>query len=161
MTTRGGVSKAQKGLHLNEDIYAGMNAFGRGGRIKRTGYYQCGKGRDLGSGTILNFMTKIGTGMGEQIGDRSERTGWSRDQHTADDPSPVPRSVLELTDRDLALSTLPFIIKPGQCPVHHNIALPTPIISGGSTSNVTIPQIAPFPPNQQLQALPPWSPPRR
>ncbi len=27
MTTRGGVSKAQKGLHLNEDIYAGMTAF--------------------------------------------------------------------------------------------------------------------------------------
>lgn len=67
MTTRGGVSKAQKGLHLNEDIYAGMNAFGRGGRIKHTEYYQCGKGRDLGFGTILNFMTKIGTGMGEQM----------------------------------------------------------------------------------------------
>jgi 1,3-beta-glucan synthase len=67
MTTRGGVSKAQKGLHLNEDIYAGMNAFGRGGRIKHMEYYQCGKGRDLGFGTILNFQTKIGTGMGEQM----------------------------------------------------------------------------------------------
>ncbi|KAK7680380.1 1,3-beta-D-glucan synthase [Cerrena zonata] len=67
MTTRGGVSKAQKGLHLNEDIYAGMNAFGRGGLIKHTEYYQCGKGRDLGFGTILNFQTKIGTGMGEQM----------------------------------------------------------------------------------------------
>ena len=67
MTTRGGVSKAQKGLHLNEDIYAGMNAFGRGGRIKHSEYYQCGKGRDLGFGTILNFQTKIGTGMGEQL----------------------------------------------------------------------------------------------
>ncbi|KAJ7598303.1 1,3-beta-glucan synthase component FKS1 [Mycena floridula] len=67
MNTRGGVSKAQKGLHLNEDIYAGMNAFGRGGRIKHTEYYQCGKGRDLGFGTILNFQTKIGTGMGEQM----------------------------------------------------------------------------------------------
>ena len=67
MTTRGGVSNAQKGLHLNEDIYAGMNAFGRGGRIKHTEYYQCGKGRDLGFGTILNFQTKIGTGMGEQM----------------------------------------------------------------------------------------------
>jgi 1,3-beta-glucan synthase len=42
MTTRGGVSKAQKGLHLNEDIYAGMNAFGRGGKIKHTEYYQVG-----------------------------------------------------------------------------------------------------------------------
>jgi 1,3-beta-glucan synthase len=47
MTTRGGVSKAQKGLHLNEDIYAGMTAFGRGGRIKHTEYYQCGKVRSL------------------------------------------------------------------------------------------------------------------
>ncbi|KAI7851870.1 glycosyltransferase family 48 protein [Circinella umbellata] len=67
MTTRGGVSKAQKGLHLNEDIYAGMNAFERGGRIKHVEYYQCGKGRDLGMGSILNFVTKIGTGMGEQM----------------------------------------------------------------------------------------------
>ena len=65
MNTRSGVSKAQKGLHLNEDIFAGMNAFGRGGRIKHTEYYQCGKGRDLGFGTILNFQTKIGMGMGE------------------------------------------------------------------------------------------------
>ncbi|KAG0174538.1 1,3-beta-D-glucan synthase [Apophysomyces sp. BC1015] len=67
MTTRGGVSKAQKGLHLNEDIFAGMNAFTRGGRIKHTEYFQCGKGRDLGFGSILNFTTKIGTGMGEQM----------------------------------------------------------------------------------------------
>jgi 1,3-beta-glucan synthase len=67
MMTRGGVSKAQKGLHLNEDIFAGMNVFGRGGRIKHTEYYQCGKGRDLGFGTILNFQTKIGMGMGEQM----------------------------------------------------------------------------------------------
>lgn len=66
MTTRGGVSKAQKGLHLNEDIFAGMNALLRGGRIKHCEYYQCGKGRDLGFGSILNFTTKIGTGMGEQ-----------------------------------------------------------------------------------------------
>ncbi|KAG8744009.1 1,3-beta-D-glucan synthase [Ceratobasidium sp. 414] len=67
MTTRGGVSKAQKGLHLNEDIFAGMNAFGRGGRIKHSEYYQCGKGRDLGFGTVLNFQTKLGNGMGEQM----------------------------------------------------------------------------------------------
>ncbi|KAI0418186.1 1,3-beta-glucan synthase component FKS1 [Xylaria grammica] len=67
MTTRGGVSKAQKGLHLNEDIYAGMTAILRGGRIKHCEYYQCGKGRDLGFGSILNFTTKIGTGMGEQL----------------------------------------------------------------------------------------------
>ncbi|CAM0138283.1 unnamed protein product [Umbelopsis sp. WA50703] len=67
ITTRGGVSKGQKGIHLNEDIYAGMNAFLRGGRIKHTEYFQCGKGRDLGFGSILNFTTKIGTGMGEQM----------------------------------------------------------------------------------------------
>ncbi|KIW02769.1 1,3-beta-glucan synthase component FKS1 [Verruconis gallopava] len=67
MCTRGGVSKAQKGLHLNEDIYAGMNALLRGGRIKHCEYFQCGKGRDLGFGSILNFTTKIGTGMGEQM----------------------------------------------------------------------------------------------
>ncbi|KAK9463805.1 1,3-beta-glucan synthase component-domain-containing protein [Lipomyces oligophaga] len=67
MTTRGGVSKAQKGLHLNEDIFAGMNALLRGGRIKHCEYYQCGKGRDLGFGSILNFITKIGAGMGEQM----------------------------------------------------------------------------------------------
>lgn len=67
MTTRGGVSKAQKGLHLNEDIFAGINALLRGGRIKHCEYYQCGKGRDLGFGSVLNFTTKIGTGMGEQM----------------------------------------------------------------------------------------------
>ncbi|KAK6460288.1 putative glucan synthase [Scheffersomyces coipomensis] len=67
MTTRGGLSKAQKGLHLNEDIYAGMNAVLRGGRIKHCEYMQCGKGRDLGFGSILNFTTKIGAGMGEQM----------------------------------------------------------------------------------------------
>ena len=44
MNTRGSVSKVQKGLHLNEDIYAGMMAFGCGGHIKHTEYYQCGKG---------------------------------------------------------------------------------------------------------------------
>lgn len=66
MATRGGVSKAQKGLHVNEDIFAGMTANCRGGRIKHAEYYQCGKGRDLGFGTILNFQTKLGMGMGEQ-----------------------------------------------------------------------------------------------
>lgn len=67
MTTRGGVSKSQRGLHLNEDIFAGMNAMMRGGRIKHCEYFQCGKGRDLGFGSILNFTTKIGSGMSEQL----------------------------------------------------------------------------------------------
>ncbi|KAJ9052827.1 1,3-beta-D-glucan synthase [Entomophthora muscae] len=72
MTTRGGISKAQKGLHLNEDIFAGMNAFQRGGRIKHTEYYQCGKGRDMGFSSVLSFNTKIGTGMGEQMLSREQ-----------------------------------------------------------------------------------------
>lgn len=67
ITTRGGVSKAQRGLHLNEDIYVGMNVLMRGGRIKHAEYYQCGKGRDLSFNSILNFTTKIGSGMGEQL----------------------------------------------------------------------------------------------
>jgi 1,3-beta-glucan synthase len=66
MTTRGGISKAMKGLHLSEDIFAGMNSFSRGGRIKHCEYIQCGKGRDLGFESILHFTTKTGTGMGEQ-----------------------------------------------------------------------------------------------
>ncbi|AGO10043.1 AaceriAAR053Wp [[Ashbya] aceris (nom. inval.)] len=67
VTTRGGVSKAQKGLHLSEDLFVGMSSILRGGRIKHCEYTQCGKGRDLGFGSILNFATKISAGMGEQI----------------------------------------------------------------------------------------------
>ncbi|CAK5263460.1 unnamed protein product [Mycena citricolor] len=67
MTTRGGVSKAQKGLHLNKDIYAEKNVFGWGGRIRHTEYFQCGNGRDLEFGTILDCQRNIGTGMGEQM----------------------------------------------------------------------------------------------
>ena len=72
MISRGGVSKAQKGLHLNEDIFAGMNATMRGGRIKHCEYYQCGKGRDLGFSTILGFASKIGAGMAEQMLSREQ-----------------------------------------------------------------------------------------
>ena len=67
MSTRGGVSKGQRGLHLNEDIYAGMTAVQRGGQIRHSEYFQCGKGRDLGFVSILNFTAKIGAGMGEQM----------------------------------------------------------------------------------------------
>lgn len=83
MTTRGGISKAQRGLHLNEDIYAGMTAMCRGGRIKHCDYYQCGKGRDLGFDTVLNFTLKIGAGMGEQI--------LSRDQYYLGNNLPTDR----------------------------------------------------------------------
>ncbi|TPX36628.1 1,3-beta-glucan synthase [Synchytrium microbalum] len=67
MTTRGGVSKAQRGLHVNEDVFTGMTALQRGGRIKHTEYMQCGKGRDLGFASILKFVAKIGGGMAEQL----------------------------------------------------------------------------------------------
>jgi 1,3-beta-glucan synthase len=66
-STTGGVSRGQKGLHLNEDIFLGMNAFMRGGGIIHTEYFQCGKGRDLGFASILGFVSKIGGGMGEQM----------------------------------------------------------------------------------------------
>jgi 1,3-beta-glucan synthase len=56
-----GAERLTSSLHLSEDIYAGMNAFGRGAGIKHTEYYQCGKGCDVGFGTILNFQTKIGS----------------------------------------------------------------------------------------------------
>ncbi|KAL7748702.1 1,3-beta-D-glucan synthase [Sorochytrium milnesiophthora] len=66
VTSRGGLSKAQKGLHLNEDIFAGMTALQRGARIKHTEYIQCGKGRDLGFAAVMNFITKLGSGVAEQ-----------------------------------------------------------------------------------------------
>ena len=65
--TRGGVSKAQKGLHLNEEIYAAMNVLMRGGINKHAEYIQCGKGRDLGLNSVLGFFSKLANGMSEQI----------------------------------------------------------------------------------------------
>ncbi|EIW80328.1 glycosyltransferase family 48 protein [Coniophora puteana RWD-64-598 SS2] len=59
MNTLDGVSKSQKGLYLDEDIYAGMNAFGRGARIKHTEYIQCGEGRDLGFGTTSTSRRRL------------------------------------------------------------------------------------------------------
>ncbi|KAK3810419.1 MAG: putative 1,3-beta-D-glucan synthase subunit [Linnemannia elongata] len=67
MTTRGGVSKAQKSLHLNEDIYAGMTAFNRGGPHQALRILPVRQGPRSRFGSILNFNTTIGTGMGEQM----------------------------------------------------------------------------------------------
>lgn len=72
MLTRGGVSKGQKSLHLNEDIYAGIQALCRNAVIKHSEYYQCGKGRDVGLMSILSFVFKIGSGMGEQALSREQ-----------------------------------------------------------------------------------------
>jgi len=88
MTTHGSVSKAQKGLHLNENIYAGMNVFGCGGQIKHTEYYQCGKGHDLGFRMILNFQMKIGTGMGEQLLSQEYYYLGTHAYHQSRNPSP-------------------------------------------------------------------------
>eukprot|EP01135_Chromosphaera_perkinsii_P003828 Nk52_evm3s257 gene=Nk52_evmTU3s257 len=63
--SRGGMSKATKGLNLSEDLYAGMVAVMRGGRIKHAEYTQCGKGRDMGFTQILGFVTKVARGAGE------------------------------------------------------------------------------------------------
>ncbi|KAI3635300.1 hypothetical protein MIR68_006866 [Amoeboaphelidium protococcarum] len=63
----GGISKAQKKLNLNEDIYFGINAVLRGQRVGFTEFYQCSKGRDLGLLSIFQFSLKIGTGNSEQI----------------------------------------------------------------------------------------------
>eukprot|EP01135_Chromosphaera_perkinsii_P011253 Nk52_evm34s2367 gene=Nk52_evmTU34s2367 len=63
--SRGGMSKATKGLNLSEDLYAGMVAVMRGGRIKHAEYTQCGKGRDMGFMQILGFVTKVARGAGE------------------------------------------------------------------------------------------------
>ncbi|KAF8458279.1 1,3-beta-glucan synthase catalytic subunit FksP [Kalaharituber pfeilii] len=45
----------------------GVSQRRRRGFISTRIFTLCGKGRDLGFGSILNFTTKIGTGMGEQM----------------------------------------------------------------------------------------------
>ncbi|KIJ17188.1 glycosyltransferase family 48 protein [Paxillus involutus ATCC 200175] len=55
---RGSVSKAHNGLHLDEDIFAGMKAFRRGGRIQDSEDCRAARAATL---------TKIGAGTGEQM----------------------------------------------------------------------------------------------
>ncbi|KAI8840564.1 1,3-beta-glucan synthase component-domain-containing protein [Chytridium lagenaria] len=69
---RGGVSKAQRGLHLNEDIYAGMMVFMRGGVNKHAEYMQVGKGKDLGINSVMGYFSKLAMGMSEQILSREQ-----------------------------------------------------------------------------------------
>ncbi|CAN4114506.1 unnamed protein product [Withania somnifera] len=54
--TRGGISKASRGINLSEDIFAGFNSTLRCGNITNHGYIQVGKGRDA----------KVACGNGEQ-----------------------------------------------------------------------------------------------
>ncbi|KAJ3108687.1 hypothetical protein HK100_003400, partial [Physocladia obscura] len=69
---RGGVSKAQKGLHVNEDIYAGMMVMMRGGKNLHCEYTQVGKGKDLGLNSVMGYFSKLAMGMSEQVLSREQ-----------------------------------------------------------------------------------------
>ena len=64
--TRGGVSKASRGINLSEDIYAGFNHLLRGATIPYIEYVQVGKGRDVGMQQIYKFEAKLASGNAEQ-----------------------------------------------------------------------------------------------
>lgn len=64
--TRGGVSKASKGINLSEDIFAGYNNIIRGGSVGFKEYVQVGKGRDVGMSQIYQFEAKLSQGAAEQ-----------------------------------------------------------------------------------------------
>lgn len=62
----GGISKASKGVHLSEDIFAGFSWGLRGGRSSQSDYIQVAKGRDVGVSQITGFTAKISMGNGMQ-----------------------------------------------------------------------------------------------
>jgi callose synthase len=64
--TRGGVSKASKGINLSEDIFAGYNNVLRSGSVRFPEYMLCGKGRDVGMQQIFKFEAKLSQGAAEQ-----------------------------------------------------------------------------------------------
>ncbi|CAN8244009.1 unnamed protein product [Cochlearia groenlandica] len=64
--TRGGISKASRGINLSEDIFAGFNSTLRGGSVTHHEYIQVGKGRDVGFNQISLFEAKVACGNGEQ-----------------------------------------------------------------------------------------------
>ncbi|CAM9568890.1 unnamed protein product [Chrysoparadoxa australica] len=64
--TRGGVSKASKGINLSEDIFAGYNNAIRGGQVVHREYTAVGKGRDTGMQQIYKFEAKLSQGAAEQ-----------------------------------------------------------------------------------------------
>ncbi|KAI3848691.1 hypothetical protein MKX03_025065, partial [Papaver bracteatum] len=65
--TRGGISKASRGINLSEDIFAGFNSTLRCGNVTHHEYIQVGKGRDVGFNQISLFEAKVACGNGEQI----------------------------------------------------------------------------------------------
>ncbi|CAK7355012.1 unnamed protein product [Dovyalis caffra] len=64
--TRGGISKASRGVNLSEDIFAGFNSTLRQGNVTHHEYIQVGKGRDVGLNQISLFEAKVACGNGEQ-----------------------------------------------------------------------------------------------
>ncbi|GLT25134.1 hypothetical protein SLA2020_002850 [Shorea laevis] len=64
--TRGGISKASRGINLSEDIFAGFNSTLRQGNVTHHEYIQVGKGRDVGLNQISLFEAKVACGNGEQ-----------------------------------------------------------------------------------------------
>ncbi|KAJ6737354.1 GLUCAN SYNTHASE-LIKE PROTEIN [Salix viminalis] len=64
--TRGGISKASRGINLSEDIFAGFNSTLRRGNVTHHEYIQVGKGRDVGLNQISLFEAKVACGNGEQ-----------------------------------------------------------------------------------------------
>jgi callose synthase len=64
--TRGGISKASKGINLSEDIFAGYSNVNRGGTVGFKEYVQVGKGRDVGMSQIYKFEAKLSQGAAEQ-----------------------------------------------------------------------------------------------
>ncbi|KAL4596955.1 hypothetical protein ACB092_12G201100 [Castanea dentata] len=64
--TRGGVSKASKGINLSGDIFAGFSTTLREGHVTHHEYIQVGKGRDVGLRQITMFEAAMAIGNGEQ-----------------------------------------------------------------------------------------------
>eukprot|EP00775_Hariotina_reticulata_P008714 gene8714-8895_t len=80
ISTCGGVSKSNKGLHVSEDVFGGYNVMLRGRDITYVDYISVGKGRDMGFETINTFEAKVAAGNGEQVLSREiRRLGQSMD----------------------------------------------------------------------------------
>ena len=62
---QGGVSKSTRGLHVSEDVMAGLNHTLRGGSVAYMEAVSCGKGRDTGFDSVLVFEAKVSAGNGE------------------------------------------------------------------------------------------------
>lgn len=64
--TKGGMSKASRGINLSEDVYSGFNATIRGESVGFQEYIQVGKGRDVGLQQTYKFEAKLAQGNAEQ-----------------------------------------------------------------------------------------------